>query len=307
MSLPRRHHYLPKAYIAAWTDSGDASGQLCVLDKAAASGWKCRPVNAAVERDLYLIDLDEVEGDVSAAEIETAFAGIEGRAISVLRDLAPGVVHPSTDGFEDLLEFVASLALRVPRRLDWINSVLKQPVEAVVRRLMNEDAERGGSDGETAKKLMDMLNAGAIDIQIKKNASLAMMVDGMRTVFDQLKLRTWTVLEVQGGGGDLVCCDQPVLLCWIKKPGPADSLGFGITNTAVFVPIGPDRALLGLFDATPASTTLEAAQVQRWNGELLGATGRFVIYRDDFAALARDGAVDRPDDVLARWRESLRG
>jgi hypothetical protein len=64
MSTPRKHHYVPKSYLAAWTDDGTIDGHLQVIDKSNGKAWAVKPVNAAMETDLYMIDVAEVEGDL---------------------------------------------------------------------------------------------------------------------------------------------------------------------------------------------------------------------------------------------------
>jgi hypothetical protein len=118
-------------------------------------------------------------------------------------------------------------------------------------------------------------------------------------------LREWTVLRTKPDAGDLICTDNPVLLEWTIKPPIGQSPGYGLRNTAVFVPLGPSTAVLGLWDAKPEQRTLTRNQVEFWNGELLGRVHRFVFSRGDFAALHRDGSVDRRIDVARRWAIGL--
>jgi hypothetical protein len=124
MPEARKHHYVPRSYLAAWTDTGTKDGQLLVLDKQTGKDWPVRPINAANEKDLYLIDVSEAEG-VAPNEIENTFATIEGAAVPVLKRLLAGEDMPGGGDLENVLAFVTVLALRVPARLDWTDNAMR--------------------------------------------------------------------------------------------------------------------------------------------------------------------------------------
>ncbi len=305
MPIPRKHHYLPKSYLAAWTDDGTLDGQLQVIDNKSGRAWAVRPANAAAENDLYLIDLSEVEGDVAAAEIETAFATIESAAMPVIKRVVAGQNLLDDIEQQDLMAFLAVLTMRVPSRLRWIDEFMRKPVEAVYRRLEVEGKLPQPDDPGLAAKMKEWFASGFIRVEIKQNAKLAMMISTLPTLMQLFSLRRWSVLRVASDAGDLVCTDHPVLLEWIKKMPTGESPGFGLQNTAVFVPVGPKTAMLGLWAMEPKDKALSESQVAFWNGELLGYLDRFVFSRGDFAALHKSDAVDRRADVIRRWHPPI--
>lgn len=305
MNVPRKHHWLPKMFLAAWTTNGTIDGQLQVLDKTKARSWSVRPVNAAVEHDLYMIDLAELNDVVSGTEIEDTFALVEGAAAPVIRTILDGEENPTGEDRENLIAFMAIMAVRVPARLNWIDEVMRKPVELVYRRLEEKGELPQPDDPQLAAKMKEWFDQGLIQIQIKQNARLAMMASMLPGVMKLLMQRRWTVMRAAQDASDLVCPDHPVLLQWIKAAPAGASPGFGLENTAVFVPIGPSTALLGLWDKEPDNQQLSADQVAGWNGELLGHVDRFAFCRGDFVAEHRSGEMDTRDVVLQRWRESL--
>lgn len=304
MSVPRKHHWLPKMFLAPWTSDGTVDGQLQVLDKESARRWSARPVNAAVERDLYMINLAGVTDDITATEIEDTFATIEGSAAPVLGSVLNGDGMPSGEDRENLIALIAILTIRVPSRLAWLDSVMRAPVELTYRRLEAAGKLPQPDDPALAAKMKEWFDQGLIKIKIKQNARLAMMVSMLPTLMDLLMRRHWTVVRVSDDAGDLICGDHPVLLEWIKQAPEGTSPGFGMDNTAVFVPIGPATGLLGLWNAEPKTDRLTAKQVSFWNGQLLGHVSRFAFFRRDFVALHRSGAQDSSAEVLQRWQES---
>ena len=301
MSTPRKHHYVPKSYLAAWTDDGTIDGQLQVIDKSSGKEWAVKPVNAAKETDLYMIDVAEIQGHVAATEIETTFGIIEDAAAPIINRMLAGEPMVSGEDRENVMSLLATLVARVPSRLDWIDDFMRKPVEMVHRRLEAEGRLPQPSDPELAAKMMEWFDKGLIKIEIKQTARLAMMASVLPTLLNLFMLRQWTVLRTRSDAGDLICTDHPVLLEWIKRAPSAESPGFGLQNTAVFVPIGPSAALLGLWGAEPKDATLTRDQVTFWNGELLGYVDRFVFSRGDFAALYKSDAVHRRDDVVRSW------
>lgn len=298
VSTARKHHYVPKSYLAAWTQDGTIDGQLLVVDKQTGKDWSVKPVNAAKETDLYMIDVADTEGEVSATSIEADFGRIEDEAAPIVKRVLAGEALPYGSDRVRVLTLLATLVVRVPSRLKWLNDVLREGVELVHKRMDASGELESPENPALAAQMKDWLDRGLIKVTIKQNAVLGHMVSMLPTLLNLLSLRRWTVLRTRPDAGDLVCTDHPVLLEWIKQPQPGASPGFGIKNTAVFVPIGPSAALLGLWDAEPKDVTLTRNQVAFWNGELLGYASRFVFSRDDFEATRKNGAIDRRKDVI---------
>ena len=303
--MPRKHHFVPKSFLASWTTTGALDGQLQVIDKSTGGTFSLKPVNAAKETDLYLVEIAEADEGVGPADIERMFDKVEGAVAPVVKRLVAGQDAIGGGDLLHLAEFMSTLALRVPVRLDWIDDFMRKPVELVHRRLDAEGKLPQPEDPELRASMKEWFDNGLIRITIKQNARLAMMLSAMPILSELLCLREWTVLRTKPDAGDLICTDNPVLLEWTIKPPIGQSPGYGLRNTAVFVPLGPSTAVLGLWDAKPEQRTLTRNQVEFWNGELLGRVHRFVFSRGDFAALHRDGSVDRRIDVARRWAIGL--
>jgi len=302
MPTPRKHHYVPKSYLAGWTDDGTIDGQLQVIDKSSGKSWSVRPVNAAKETDLYMIDIAEADGELQATEIETTFGTIEDAAAPIIKRMLAGEAMVNGEDRENVMSLLATLVARVPSRLDRIDETMRKPVEMVYRRLEAEAKLPQPDDPKLAAQMKEWFDRGLIKIEIKQNSRLAMMALMLPTLLHLFMLRQWTVLRTQSDAGDLICTDHPVLLEWIKKVPPGESPGFGLQNTAIFVPIGPSAALLGLWDAEQKDPTLSRQRVTFWNGHLLDHVDRFVFSRGDFAAFHMSNEVDRRDDVIRRWK-----
>ena len=285
----KKHHFIPKSFLAAWSDDGTVDGRLFVLDRSSGRHWVSSPLNSGFETHLYRIDVVDTESpDLSESEIEDAFMNIESAAIPTFKRLLDGESGLLGLGRVNISLFLATLIMRVPARLKWIQRLLQLPANRAIELAAARDQERDPA--------IDAL----LDLNTK-NAQLAMMLRAVRTLTQLLMARQWTVLRTDSDAGDLICTDMPVLLNWIKPVANGEQPGFGLVNTAVFVPIGPLTALVGLWDATPTNAFLTRTQVASWNAELLRAMDRFVFCRTDFFALQKSGQLHQREDVLKCW------
>ena len=57
----RRHHYVPKFYLAGFTAEGTQDGRLFVVDQRTGKTWKSSPGGVAHERDFYRIDDADID------------------------------------------------------------------------------------------------------------------------------------------------------------------------------------------------------------------------------------------------------
>jgi len=301
MSTPRKHHYIPKSFLAAWTNSGTPDGSLQVIDKSTGNAWSVKPVNAAKETDLYMIDVSETSGEIAATEIETNFGIIEGAASPILKRMLEGEAMVSGEDREKVLSLLATLVARVPSRLDWIDEIMRKPVEIAYRRLEAEGKLPQPDDPKLAALMNDWFDQGKIRIEIKQNARLEMMASMLPTLLQLFMLRHWTVLRTRPDAGDLICTDDPVLLLWDKPVPNGESPGFGLANTLVFVPIGPAAARVGLWMTEARDPTLTWQDVMSWNALLLNQVNRFVFSRRDFLTLHTTDAIHSRNDVIRSW------
>src|SRR5688500_13218841 len=83
--VPRRHHFLPRFYLAGFTISGKEDGELHVRDRQNGRRWKATPVSFAYERDFYRVD--DVP-DIAPDAVEGLLARVEADLAPVLSDIA---------------------------------------------------------------------------------------------------------------------------------------------------------------------------------------------------------------------------
>jgi hypothetical protein len=108
----RAHHFVPKCWLAGFTDSGEADGVLFVTDLTRKRQWRCRPSEVGHRRDLNRIDNPMLSDPLT---IEKMFSGIENDVAPIFRALNEEKRGPK-DSFElsMLLEYMAIQWVRVP-------------------------------------------------------------------------------------------------------------------------------------------------------------------------------------------------
>lgn len=291
-------------FIASWSSCGSNRGSIMQMDRQCSEIRGIKVRDAGVTKNLYKIDSGLAPAPVGPAIVEESFQLIESAAAPVLRKIISGHNPPAPDSeeYQNLCGFLASLVMRVPSRLQWFDELLRRPVETAIRRLhVNGELLRAGA--MSAEELVGMLDRGEVEIKINKNAQLGFMLHSTYPLRSILMARTWSVLRSRSDAGELVFGDSPVILTWTDRRPGVDSPGFGLQNTAVFVPVGPTCALLGLWDKVPRDLRLSAQQVAFWNSESISQASRFIFFRDTFSAMHCSGVIDDVATVLRRWSE----
>jgi hypothetical protein len=110
---PRKHHYVPKFYLAGFTNTGRPDGRFYVLDKNQKKQWVDSPRDTAHKRDYHAVDLGP---NVDRMIVEKKLAIIEGQQSAVLQSIidAQALPHEETEEFAELMGFIALMVVRVP-------------------------------------------------------------------------------------------------------------------------------------------------------------------------------------------------
>src|SRR4051812_31242289 len=114
MNEPRRHHYLPVAYLSAFESAADGTLTLVSVD---GHRWNAPPRAVAFERDLYRVE--GVSG-IDPNDFEKDFSNLEGAYAAVLRDIEGDRHLPDRSSwqFQTILDFLGLLLVRSPIHRD---------------------------------------------------------------------------------------------------------------------------------------------------------------------------------------------
>jgi len=100
LSDPKRHHYVPRVYLAEFTSE---TGSLLVLEKPGGKQFPSSPANAAVQTHLNTVHYDD--GTKDQRSIEEFFGKIEAEYPRFVSQVREGVI----DG--DTIDYFVQLAI----------------------------------------------------------------------------------------------------------------------------------------------------------------------------------------------------
>jgi len=265
--IPHKHHYIPVFYLKGFTSSGTEDGSVWVIDMQQPKQWKSTPRGAGYERDFYMSNEDREEPD----SIEIAFAESENSFAPIVREVIETRTLPEGGKFSILLEFVATLASRVPAmfriKSDWMTSICRLMIETALGNPdyfihfleSKKEKEEDITKFPHPNKLLDKLAKGDIQLEANKERLLYLMIRDMENIYDLLTYRRWSLLIAESNLKGFICSDRPVSLCWKDSISSQQyPPGFGMRNTELTVPTSRHLALLGICD--DKENTIDASE-----------------------------------------------
>jgi hypothetical protein len=242
---PRAHHYVPRSWLAGFTDTSLPDGRLFVTDLSRNNQWSAKPGNAGFIRDFYRLE-DEQASDPLI--VEKGFSKIEDEVAPILRAIEHEHRKPRTDEIEPLLFFMAIQWSRVPAFRPFVLNVLdKFSYEQLSKELASPEtwakclAETGispdapGADYEKMKRFHEekaYTLSAPTDWYVKKSFEF------VERIGPSLMKRYWTPLV--SPSGSFIASDNPVVL-----EGPVGTMvGFENAETITY-PLTRHVALIG--------------------------------------------------------------
>jgi hypothetical protein len=108
---PRRHHYVPRCWLAGFTETGDKDGKLWVTNIERRKQWGAVPGTAGYIRDFYRLE-DKAASDPVVAE--KGISKIEDEVAPTLRIVDREMRAPDVEELDTLQYFIAVQWVRVP-------------------------------------------------------------------------------------------------------------------------------------------------------------------------------------------------
>ena len=308
MGNPRRHHYVPRSYLAGFTQTGKKDGRLCVLDKSDGRSWHSNPRDSACKRDLYAPEDLGGGGGVDAQEIEQTFGIIEGaytQAIGAV--LESGIMPISGDSRENLMLFLAAQHTRVPGVTEVLDDVTNRLMSAAAS-FMTATPETwadhaDGSPGSDIpyERVRALVQSGECQWELGQNERLAMQLGFVEPIAKALDKRQWSVVHAVDRAPDFMTSDRPLSVSWTHPQKHADyAPGIGLSQTTVMFPISKRVALLGMFEGvlpTKEATSAMVGIVNMWTG--LSATKYVFSAAQDFQVTLPDLRMGGREEFLA--------
>jgi hypothetical protein len=299
---PRKHHYVPKFYLAGFTKSGTADGDLHVLDQRQRRRWgPVTPANVAHQRDFYAIDA-RPDGDRMA--IEKAFGEIEAACSRVIHDVIERKELPAGEDHDILLNFVALMAVRVPA----IRKSIDETMKSLLRKMFNTDEgwqrlkEASGTSGEkddfSREEMMAFINGDDYTLELDRSWHVGMMLELGRRLVPVLAQRQWSIWIAEDETPDLICSDRPVCLTWHTSSPPPFPPGFALSGTAVIMPVNRRIAVSGTYEDQPPTFTLDKYGVAVVNRGTREYANQVYSSEADFVWAMTDERMGNANDLL---------
>lgn len=230
MSQPKRHHFVPKAYLDRF-----AVADKVLVRRRGGRVFSANPINVAVESGFY--DLISQSGHRSS-EVEHMLADLDGEAIEALRrvDRRGCPPEPGTGDRQILARFLALQTTRTPeqrervefpaRLLAWANGA-DITLDAVRTYLRQIHLKSTPSDREVQAAFDYVTIAMAEPKASGREFSIGMMLKSVASLAPVIAGLHWT-LEVDRKQ-QLITSDVPLVI-W-RRPSPRDRFeGVGLTN-----------------------------------------------------------------------------
>jgi hypothetical protein len=236
---PRRHHYVPRCWLAGFTDTGVQGGKLFVTDFERRKQWATAPEAVGFIKDFYRLE-DERSSDPVIAE--KTFGQIESEVAPILKAMDRERRPPDFEELEPLLYFIAVQWVRVPafRPLvldifdglsrDWIGKKLETPQswrKALLEAKMNLDAP--GAEYNRFKQFFD---DKAYSLTAPTDWYVLRALKAVESVLPGLHKRYWTTYV--SPSGSFIGSDSPVIIEGQKgvKKGfeNADLISFAVSR-----------------------------------------------------------------------------
>ncbi|MFF2080579.1 DUF4238 domain-containing protein [Kitasatospora sp. NPDC058162] len=281
MSSPKRHHFVPRAYLARF---GDGT-QVRVRRRGGRAPYLTNPINVAVQSGFYTTT--DVDGVTSTA-VEDALAGLDGAGVEAMREIARTDEPPAagSPGREMLCWYLAVQMARTPRARAislFPEAVTKYAKGRTLDRAVVQEylrREHLGFDPEASE--IDGAWAYLHGTLAMNGGEPATQTDAIRAALGPidryvpyLRARHWR-LEVCRKPCFLTS-DAPLVL-W-KRPSPQDAyLGFGLADAEeIRFPLDPSRQLV-LVPGTGASVQeVKLARAAQCNADLASACEQVIV------------------------------
>jgi hypothetical protein len=296
--IARRHHYLPQAYLAAFTDTGLEDGQFNVLDVQSGYSFRTSPINVAAERDFNRIDIEGHSPD----EIEQALAPLEAQAVAAIRKVIETEKFPNDDDWNWILNLLGLIAIRNPRLRKSFNYSLEQTVHRIGDLLVSDKkiwdhhvkkVRKSGEkidDNVSFEDVKRFVEGRRYQIEVSTESNLRIEFRVFDRILPILGQRMWSVLVAPRDGPEFICSDHPVTLVW--KGGRSGPVGYALKETEIFFPLGRCVGFYGVFE-TPLKPVVKCkhGHVATMNRRIMWNSERHVYSALDYFFIWHGGQI----------------
>lgn len=244
MSIPKRHHYLPKFYLKRWARNDEVVEYSRPHKKVLARPRT--PYATGFEWHLYSLPGEAVPEDREQVELKWMQV-IDDKAAPVLEQLVADPGTKLTQAQSDAwIAFLLSLIFRTPARLRWMQDRIRDHDYAF------DDDERAAYDalrpkGAPSTPEQYFSQSSDDELSVARMQLMLSMIQS-KVLGSGVAAMEWRVLEVKHMNRGLLTSDDPIIT----------SNGLNEARSFIILPLGPAH----LFVATNTEAAFKAFSTQ---------------------------------------------
>jgi len=279
MTTARRHHFVPRCYLRAFSRPG--SEIICVVDLDARRFYETNLANVCQQRDFNRVDVSGEQPDA----LEKVLGELEGQIANALRVVIASKSTSDDETWNWVLNLMSLLAARHPL----VRAEAEQMKDAYLRR---EAAKAIETPEIWAKHAQELLKTGYLTAEQASHPyeELKRFTDsgqftisyspGHLTEFEfkiqddllrSLGERSWSIFTTDDPEAEFLTTDRPVCLMHAsgRAETPESQIGFDDPDTIVLFPLSPGALAYGRFGYMPREIKADAHSVATINKALL--------------------------------------
>lgn len=284
MSKPKRHHFVPRAYLERF----GRESRLLIMRRDSSKPFVANATNIALECGFYAIEKPD---GAKSVEVEELLADIDTQAIEAIRNIDKRSALPTrqSDDRELLAAFIALQMTRTPEQRERVFFPLRVSQYAAGREITqplvaeylekvhlgfrptDSEAQAAFEFAEYVMRTPDLLTT---------EFAIQTMLRTVPTLRARILQRSWT-LEI-ARKPRLIAADAPVVI-W-RAPTARDRYeGVGVDNAEeIRFPIDSGKQIVLRPDNVPERTvTIEPARVRSCNSDIAAGCHHFVVGHPD--------------------------
>lgn len=295
-STARRHHFVPQAYLARFTDSGTKDGYLFAIETDSGRAFRTTPRNVAVEQDFNRIDAEGYPPDF----IENALAPLEQAAVEAIGRTISSGTFPSDEDYSAILYLLGLLFVRNPQLRKSFNTARAHSAQIVASVLVSKkeiyehhvkktkDSGEEMPDSVSYEDVKRFVEDGDFDIEFHPQSNLRVEFNALEKMLHILHERDWSLIVAPPDGPEFICCDHPVALAY--KTGRDAPIGLASRNSEIFFPLSPRFGFYGTYeDALMREVNAKPGNVATMNLRVANSAMRHIFSARQEFSLWMDG------------------
>ena len=238
MSVPKKQHYVPQVYLRNFTDK---DSYYYVFDKSTNKKWRQTPSNSGYSKHFYTV---EVDGEKDYFIEKLLAEKVDSLLPEIIVNLQRKKVFNEKDR-KDLATFLAFQYLRTPAQRKNYNRMIEKGHKRILKLLFSMEKYHGLLENKIAddqiNSIEHILNSEDYEIAVSKEGSLKLMLEFADEMIQMLSNHNIIVLEASSKS-EFITTDNPY--CMVKEKWSESWSGYGVVNTAKFIPLTPKLAIL---------------------------------------------------------------